>query len=322
MGTWDAHYKIPHMPVDPSTLPPDDERYVKKELHDGEPIEQALQAAMAGLKSDILWGTLGMPMESSIEKLHQLEDERDEDKARAIRKEIRSYLELSVKQLEEMIEKGNFHNEYRIVVSAWYMMMLPSTKLGTPLLPPQEAQRAAWDWEERDIEYRRQKGAVWRAAREDASVFDIESAVAEPFTFTQVQPASHTTGMTVTVRVPPKTKAKDVRATVEEQFLQVVVVGHPLTPVISGKLFDKVDTSLSEWHLEGEFEDRILCVELEKKLARRWPCLLMENAPALEPLPPAPRAVKIIDPELDNYLSRDQDKYFKWDSSMGGATPN
>eukprot|EP00966_Prymnesium_polylepis_P021106 485597-Prymnesium_polylepis.1 len=31
--------------------------------------------------------------------------------------------------------------------------MLSATRRGTPLLPPQEAQRGAWEWEERDIEY-------------------------------------------------------------------------------------------------------------------------------------------------------------------------
>eukprot|EP00966_Prymnesium_polylepis_P196124 4545333-Prymnesium_polylepis.1 len=42
--------------------------------------------------------------------------------------------------------------------------MLPATRRGTPLLPPQEAQHAAWEWEERDTE--------WRAAREEGAVFD------------------------------------------------------------------------------------------------------------------------------------------------------
>ena len=96
-----------------------------------------------------------------------------------------------MKQLEEMSEKGNFNNEYRVVVSSWYMMMLPTTKVGTPLLAPQAAQRAAWEWEERDIEYRRQKGAEWRSARESSLVFDAERALKEPYSFEQMQPAAH-----------------------------------------------------------------------------------------------------------------------------------
>eukprot|EP00966_Prymnesium_polylepis_P316054 7302532-Prymnesium_polylepis.1 len=52
-GQWDAHYKVPHMPVDPGQLHPDDENYVATQHFDGVPMEEALAAAVAEMESDI-----------------------------------------------------------------------------------------------------------------------------------------------------------------------------------------------------------------------------------------------------------------------------
>ena len=143
-----------------------------------------------------------------------------------LRRECREMLELSTQQLEEMCEKkvrahadaqastqctgrhthphhglatasrpppihpssqGEFGNEYRVVTAAWYMMMLPFTTLRSHLIAPDDASKAAWDFQEREYERRRVMGTKWRTIREDETVFDEERAKSHPYELGQTR---------------------------------------------------------------------------------------------------------------------------------------
>lgn len=99
-------------------------------IHDGRLLEDALWAAAAELKSDLLWGNLALPIDKTLEHLRAIDvlhetpepDRSDEDvnKEAHLRRSCREMLELSTKQLEEMQEKkGEFGHEYRVVTAAW-----------------------------------------------------------------------------------------------------------------------------------------------------------------------------------------------------------
>jgi len=121
-----------------------------KLLHDGRSLEAALVAAAAELVSDLIWGNLALPITKTLEKLRLIsaiwdtpEEERSDAQRQEeadMRRECREMLELSTQQLEDMMEKkGEFGREYRIVTAGWYMLMLPKTHLGSPLLAPDDA---------------------------------------------------------------------------------------------------------------------------------------------------------------------------------------
>jgi hypothetical protein len=265
-------------------------------IHDGRKIGAALEACVAEMVSDIIWGNLALPVSKTIEKLTECgriraipEAERTEDDRELeaeCRRECRAVLELSTRQLEEMHDKkGEFGNEYRVVTAAWYMCMLPNTLFDTPLMAPNDASKAAWKFQEEEHERRRVAGDKWRKQREDETIFDVEQARQHPYELTQTK---RRTEITITIPVPAKTLAKDVRAKVTEETIYVTVTDHPLHPILDGHFYRKLHhKGPTEWHLEGEFEARRLVFDLEKDVVGNWPCLLSEDAP---PEPPAVRA--------------------------------
>ena len=288
---WDSQLQQADVAFDPGQLDPSDERYVRPLIHDGTPLEDALSHSAAEIKSDLLWGNLALPIDESLAKLRLLDGAVDPAEALAMRRDVRAMLQLSMQQLEEMVTKGHFNNEYRAVVAAWHMMQLPETSLRSPLLSPQDAQRAATRWLEADLARRSAEGARWRASKEAAAAFDRERAAAEPYAFEQ----SGTHELTLTVPVPARTRPRDVRVTIKAESLHVTVAGHPAHPLVDGKLEHAVDPSGSTWHLEGEFESRALVIQLEKAVARPWAALLVRGGapPAAEGAraPAAPSAV-------------------------------
>lgn len=190
-------------------------------LHDGRSLGAALTAAAGELVSDLIWGNLALPIDKALEKLRAIESiwestpdpqrrtEEEEREEAESRRECRQMLELSTNQLEEMMEKkGEFGREYRIVAAAWYMMMLPTTRLDTPLMAPDDASKAAWEFNEKEYERRRAEGTRWRAAREDEVFFDDERARTHPFQFTQ---QGRRSDITVSVRPPPGAHQPDSR---------------------------------------------------------------------------------------------------------------
>ena len=250
-------------------------------LFDGRRLEAGLIAASAELVSDLLWGNLALPIDKCLEKLRRIDQicagaAADEDylaamktrmevnavtksvtdrpstapatltdeqilEERLLRRECREMLELSTQQLEEMSEKkGEFGNEYRVVTAGWYMMMLPSTTLRSPLVAPDDASKAAWEWMEFEYERRRVEGDRWRTAREDETLFDEELARTHPYELMQTRRRYE---MTITIPVPAKTRACDVRIKIEKRRLKVTVSGHPLLSVIDGELFLPVHVS-------------------------------------------------------------------------------
>ena len=302
-------------------------------IHDGRSLEAALIAAQGELVSDLIWGNLALPITKTLEKLgvidgiwqttpdpEQRTEEQLDEEARC-RRECREMLELSTNQLEDMMEKkGEFGREYRIVTAGWYMMMLPTTCLRSPLMAPNDASKAAWEFNEKEYERRRAEGTKWRAQREDEAVFDVAHAAHHPYQLTQTRRRLE---LTITVPVPAKTRPADVRVKTTESHLRVSVVNHPLQPaVIDGDFcypVRKSDTG-GEWHLEGEFETRRLVLDIDKKVLGDWPCLLKADAPpgALEPKP----RVKVsgANGDVDVYgesqtvLHRPAaaDKFFQW----------
>jgi len=301
-------------------------------IHDGRLLEDALWAASAELNSDLLWGNLKLPMDKTLEKLRLIDKihetpveertvEQYQEEAMA-RRECRDMLELSTKQLEEMQEKkGEFGNEYRVVTAAWYMMMLPDTTLRSHLMAPHDASKVAWEFQEREFERRRVEGEKYRTAREEETLFDFEAAKLHPYELTQTRQRYE---LTITIPVPPKTRAADVRVSVKAKTLRVMINGHPLNPVIEGDLFREIYRTDSsggdgDWHLEGEFESRRVVIDLDKKKMANWPCLMLADAP-VEP-PPAERPVLSgANGDVDVYaddatpIQRPQrsDKFFSW----------
>ena len=215
-----------------------------------------------------------LPIEKTIEKLEIVEKIYDTPVAQRTveqireesqcRRECRDNLELSTKQLEDMQEKkGEFGNEYRVVTAAWYMMMLPDTTLDSHLMAPHDASKVAWEFQEREFERRRLEGEKYRTAREDETLFDEEAAKRHPYELTQTRRRHD---ITVSIPVPAKTKASDVRILVKETSLHVTILTHPLNPVIDGKLFrgPPVDAG-GEWHLEANSSRVASCLTSTKK---------------------------------------------------------
>ena len=95
-----------------------------------------------------------------------------------------------------------------LIEGLWYMLMLPDTRLGTPLMAPNDASKAAWEFNEKEYERRRAEGTRWRAAREDEVFFDDERARTHPFQFTQ---QGRRSDITVSVRPPPGAHQPDSR---------------------------------------------------------------------------------------------------------------
>ena len=296
-------------------------------LHEGRLLEDGLVASAAELVSDLLWGNLALPINKCLDKLRRIDallcddapadmsylaemsariersvtgepaagatdglsdDQRQEEAL--LRRECRELLELSTAQLEEMHEKkGEFGQAYRVVAAAWYMMMLPSTTLRSPLIAPDDASKAAWDAMEKEYERRRVEGTRWRTAREDETVFDDEAARRHPYEMTQTRRRHE---LTITVPVPARTRACDVRVSLQKRQLRITVATHPLSPVVAGELYSAIRASESggDWHLEGEFETRRLVLDLDKESLADWPCLLLADAPegALRRAPIAP----------------------------------
>ena len=323
---WDRYFRKP---------PPE----IKKEkvadgwqvIHDGRLLEDALWAASAELNSDLLWGNLKLPIDKTLEKLRYIDEiHKTPEAERTVeqhaeealcRRECREMLELSTKQLEEMQEKkGEFGNEYRVVTAAWYMMMLPDTDLRSHLAAPHDASKVAWEFQEREYERRRVEGDKYRTAREEECLFDEEAAKSHPYEFTQTRRRYE---LTVTIPVPAKTKASDVRITVKEKSLHVMIQSHPLTPVITGELFREINKSDGgsggDWHLEGEFESRRVVLDLDKKKLADWPCLMLADAPPPPPVTERP-TVSGANGDVDVYgddtqvLERPKvtDKFFSW----------
>lgn len=108
---------------------------------------------------------------------------------------------------------------------------------------------------------------------------DENKAIADPFEFDQKDDE-----VTVTIPVPPKTAAADVKVVSKRQHLQVSVKGHPLQPfVIDGKLAAVADADSFVWTLET-FVQRNLVISFEKEVATQWVGLLDDGkeAKALE----------------------------------------
>lgn len=321
---WDRYFQKP-----PPELKPEKIADGWQVIHDGRLLRDALLAAAAELNSDLLWGNLKLPIEKTIEKLEIVEKiyetpvaQRTVEQIREesqCRRECRDNLELSTKQLEDMQEKkGEFGNEYRVVTAAWYMMMLPDTTLDSHLMAPHDASKVAWEFQEREFERRRLEGEKYRTAREDETLFDEEAAKRHPYELTQTRRRHD---ITVSIPVPAKTKASDVRILVKETSLHVTILTHPLSPVIDGKLFREVRRSDAggEWHLEGEFESRRVVLDLDKKKLADWPCLMLADAPDPRPVTERP-TLSGANGDVDVYagdvqvLERPQesDKFFSW----------
>lgn len=105
----------------------------------------------------------------------------------------------------------------------------------------------------------------------------------------QFQQTADVCEMTVTIRVSPETKPKDVDVSVHKKSLRVKVKGHALQPVIDGTFPHPVDVDACMWSLEGNGDKRSLVINLEKTMGGlKWPGLLMEDEEeCLEPAAPA-----------------------------------
>ncbi|KAK3250428.1 hypothetical protein CYMTET_40191 [Cymbomonas tetramitiformis] len=105
----------------------------------------------------------------------------------------------------------------------------------------------------------------------------------------QFQQTADVCEMTVTIRVNPGTKPKDVDVSVHKKSLRVKVKGHALQPVIDGTFPHPVDVDSCMWSLEGNGDKRSLVINLEKTMGGlKWPGLLIEDEEeCLEPAAPA-----------------------------------
>ena len=83
------------------------------------------------------------------------------------------------------------------------MMMLPHTMKRSPLICPDDASKAAWEFMDREYERRRVEGDKWRTARQSECVFDEEAARRHPYQLTQTIRRNE---LTITIPVPAKTK--------------------------------------------------------------------------------------------------------------------
>jgi hypothetical protein len=322
---WDRYFRKPPPQVEPEAIEPG-----WNVIHDGRRLGDALEAAQAEMVGDLLWGNLALPIDKTLKQLQRIDEictvpeaERTDKQYReeaALRRECREFLELSTKQLEEMHEsKGEFGHEYRVVTAAWYMMMLPDTTLSSHLMAPDDASKVAWDFQEREYERRRVEGQKYRTAREDECLFDEDRARRIPYELVQTKRRFE---FTVNIPVPAKTRAADVRVTLKEKLLRVVVNTHPLQPVIDGEPFrplHKGDEAGCEWHLEGEFESRRLVLDLEKTQFSDWPCLMLSEAPEDVKAQERP-TISGANGEVDVYSDdtqvlerpRAEDKFFSW----------
>lgn len=105
--------------------------------------------------------------------------------------------------------------------------------------------------------------------------------------------------------------------------LRVCVSTHPLQPaVIDGDVYrplSRADDCGGDWHLEGEFEERRLVLDLEKARVEDWPCLLRADAPPSPPPEPRPK-LSGANGDVDVYGAShtslqpptDDDRFLKW----------
>ncbi|KAI1234037.1 hypothetical protein IHE44_0003747 [Lamprotornis superbus] len=86
----------------------------------------------------------------------------------------------------------------------------------------------------------------------------------------------------IEVRVPPGTRAKDVRCSLRSRHISLAVCGQEL---LQGKLFDSTVTDEGTWTLEDRQMIRIVLMKTNRDAGNCWTSLL-ENEYAADPWNP------------------------------------
>lgn len=209
-------------------------------------VQNDLENFIAHFKSDKFWADMALPIEQAI----PLMDKGDpESRATAV-----DLFNQSKEMLSSSREAGIFTYEANYITAlceklgdASFTLQSPSS--GLNVKEQTQAEKAA-EAQVREI-----------GARLESAQGQKIGGQAYEFTHTPDKQE-----MTVTIAVPAETKKADVKVTCTAEKLHVEVKGHKSQPVVSGKLFEKVDVEAFDWHLEGSGDKRVLILDLEKQM--------------------------------------------------------
>ena len=220
-------------------------------------IEDALKSVANECKKDKFWADMATPADQAIARFKRMELEEDVEKRAKLRAEGMELLSFFDQQLENADKANLFKHEYQMVhLVVTHLKQDETLSLSSPLTALAAAAHAA------------QGLKTAHAAREQMANSEQAqrslNAVREhmkPYTF---HCAPDECEMSVTIKVPPETKTTDCLVEIKRDSLKVCVKGHALQPsVIDGKLLYQIDPTMSQWHLEGSGDKRVMILDLE-----------------------------------------------------------
>jgi len=221
-------------------------------------ILDALEACTSEYKSDRFWADLAKPIDKAIEKLREEETALaagDQETAAEARKIVMMCMEHHEDQMRQAEGANLFINESKMIKMVYEALKFDSQlRLDSTLDSFAQATHAMQAGGAQERQYHEKK---------NRERLEKVKAAMKPYVFEHT--ADHTE-MTVKVRVPPATAAKDVKCHFTRDTIRVCVAGHALQPaVIDGKLQHPIDADACDWHLEGKGDARELVIDLEKR---------------------------------------------------------
>jgi len=220
-------------------------------------IEDALMSVANECKKDNFWRDMAKPADQAVARFKRMaltEDAAEKAKLRAEGMECLAFFD---KQLENADKAGLFKQEYRLVnLVVKHLKENEELQLSSPLHALAAAERAAQGF----TTMQAARDQVQNSAQAQRSIAQVREHM-RPYTFHCSQDE---TEMSVTIKVPPETKTADCVVDIKRETLKVSVKGHALQPtVIDGKLLYPIDETMSQWHLEGSGDKRVLILDLE-----------------------------------------------------------
>jgi hypothetical protein len=220
-------------------------------------IEDALMSVANECKKDNFWRDMARPADQAVARFKRMALTDDADEKAKLRAEGMEHLEFFDKQLENADKAGLFKQEYRMVnLVVKHLKENQDLQLSSPLNALAAAERAARGL----TEMQSARDQMQSSAQAQRSIAQVREHM-RPYTFHCSQDDNE---MTVTIKVPPETKMADCVVEIKRETLKVCVKGHALQPsVIDGKLLYPIDQTMSQWHLEGSGDTRVLILDLE-----------------------------------------------------------
>ena len=219
-------------------------------------IADALKAVADECKQDKFWADMAKPIDRGIERFRAAARAQEKDDAEAVKK----YRQEGMEQLNFANDQFKTASENRLFTHEASMVALvvkhladdASMTLDSPL---SQLAAAAHADQAKNVEHRKElmgtAAAPLQKVREHMRPYEFHCAPDE-------------TEMTVTIKVPPGTKTTDCQVELRKDTIKIRVKDHPNQPyVIDGRFCHAIDPTMSEWHLEGSGDKRVMILDLE-----------------------------------------------------------